>query len=214
MRAIRPPARRSLPLAGLIVALAAAGCSSTQSRPVLVPAMAALSATGDYGYSETALAPDLYEVTFVTPSLSAHGVPEADYGLIGERRRTRDLALWRAAQLALEQGYPALQVQSESRDLDVEIVDPPGPPPFVSAPLRTISGPPCRWNCGRPIGYWGDPYFNPIYDEWYRRAHSSGRASTTLTVKLLPHAVAGAQDAAATAERIHGFYRSSTFDVR
>ena len=191
----------------------AAGCSS-EPQPRLVPAMAALSATGDYGYSETALAPDLYEVTFVTPSLSAHGDPEQDYGLIGERRRVYDLALWRAAQLAVDGGYPAFRIESESRDVDVTVVEPPGPPPFVSAPLRTISGPPCRWDCGRPIGYWGDPYFNPIYDQWYRRAHSSGRAAATLTAKLLPAPAAGAHDAAATAERLRRAYASATFDIR
>jgi hypothetical protein len=214
MRAPVELPRRSLHIAALILALATAACSSTQTQPVLVPAMAALSATGDYGWSETALAPDRYEVTFVTPSLSAHGDAEADYGLIGERQRTHDLALWRAAQLAQEKGYPALQVETESHDIDVDIVDPPGPPPFVSAPLRTMSGPPCRWDCSRPIGYWGDPYFNPAYDNWYRRAHSSGRVTATLTVKLLPQRIAGAQDAAATAARMQGIYKSSTFDVR
>ncbi|MGE0118545.1 MAG: hypothetical protein AB7S71_12575 [Dongiaceae bacterium] len=202
-------ARRSLLGACLLLA---ASCAS--QPPPTVPAMAALSANGDYGYSETALAPDLYTVTYVTPSLSAHGDADQDYGLVGERQRTRDLALWRAAQLALERGYPALQLQSESADVDITIVDPPPGPPYVSAPLRTISGPPCRWDCGRPIGYWGDPYFNPIYDNWYRRAHSSGRVTASLTVKLLPGPAAGAQDAAATAERLRKTYASAAFDVR
>jgi hypothetical protein len=211
MRADRPALSRSL-LAAVLLAVAA--CSSTQHQPVLVPAMAALSATGDYGYSETELAPDRYEVSFVTPSLSAHGDPEDDYGLIGERQRTYDLALWRAAQLAQEKGYPALTVETESRDVAVDIVDPPGAPPYVSAPLRTMSGPPCRWDCGRPIGYWGDPYFNPVYDEWYRRGHSSGRVSARLTVKMLPAVVAGAEDAAQTDARLRAAYAGATFDVR
>ncbi len=204
--------RPSLLIAGIVLAVAGGGCASRPPPPV--PAMAALSATGDYGYSETALAPDLYAVTYVSPSLSAHGDPDQDYGLGGEKQRVHDLALWRAAELALEKGYPALQVQSESRDADLSIVEPPGPPPYVSAPLRTISGPPCRWNCGRPIGYWGDPYFNPIYDEWYRRAHSSGRVSAKLTVKMLPGVVDSAQDAARTAARLRAAYASATFDVR
>ena len=149
--------------------------------------MAALSATGDYGYSETALAPDLYAVTFVSPSLSAHGDPAQDYGLDGEKQRVAALARWRAAELALAQGYPAFQVESETRDADVHVEDPPAPPPYVSAPLRTtMSGTPCRWDCDRPIGYWGDPYFNPVYDEWYRRGHSSGRVTAKLTVRMLP----------------------------
>ncbi len=205
--------RPSLLLAGIVLAVAGGGCASRPPPPP-VPAMAALSANGDYGYSETALAPDLYAVTYVSPSLSAHGDPDQDYGLGGEKQRVHDLALWRAAELALEKGYPALRVESESRDADLSIVEPPAAPPYVSAPLRTISGPPCRWDCGRPIGYWGDPYFNPIYDNWYRRAHSSGRVSAKLTVKLLPGVVDGAQDAAQTAARLRAAYASATFDVR
>lgn len=209
MRLNPPIARRSLLGACLLLA---AGCADPP--PPTVPAMAALSANGDYGYSETALAPDLYTVAYVSPSLSAHGDPGQEYGLGGEKQRARDLALWRAAQLALAKGYPAFQVQSESADLDITVVDPPPGPPYVSAPLRTMSGPPCRWDCSRPLGYWGDPYFNPVYDDWYRRAHSSGRAAASLTVKLLPAPAAGAQDAAATAERLRKAYASAAFDVR
>ena len=200
-------------IAGVILAVALAACAS-KPPPPLVPAMVPISANGDYGYSESALAPDVYAVTFVSPSLSAHGDPEQDYGLDGEKKRVAALALWRAAQLALEQGYPAFQVQSETSDADVTVVDPPGPPPYVLAPMRTMSGPPCRWDCDRPIGYWGDPYFNPVYDNWYRRGHSSGRVTAKLTVKMLPAAVAGAEDAAQTAERLRAAYAAATFDVR
>jgi hypothetical protein len=189
-----------------------AGCA--EAPPPTVPVIAALSATGDYGHSEEVLAPDRYTVAYVTPSLSAHGDPEHDYGLAPERQRARDLALLRAAELALERGYPAFRVESESRDLELDIVDPPGPPPFVTAAMRTMSGPPCRWNCDNPIGYWGDPYFNPAYDNWYRRAHSSGRAAATLTVTLLPHHAPGAEDAASTAARLRQVYAQSLFDIR
>jgi len=205
--------RPSLLIAGIVLAVAVGGCASRPPPPPL-PAMAALSATGDYGYSETALAPDLYAVTYVSPSLSAHGDPDRDYGLDGQKQRVAALALWRAAQLALEQGYPAFQVESESRDVNVSVEDPPAPPPYVSAPLRTTSGSPCRWDCDRPIGYWGDPYFNPVYDDWYRRGHSSGRVTAKLTVKLLPGVVDGAQDAAQTADRLRAAYAAATFDVR
>ena len=200
-------------IAGVILAVALAACAS-KAPPPLVPAMVPISANGDYGYSESALAPDVYAVTFVSPSLSAHGDPEQDYGLDGEKKRVAALARWRAAQLALEQGYPAFQVQSETSDADVTVVDPPGPPPYVLAPMRTMSGPPCRWDCDRPIGYWGDPYFNPVYDNWYRRGHSSGRVTAKLTVKMLPGVVAGAEDAAQTAERLRAAYAAATFDVR
>lgn len=196
----------------LALVLAAGGCAGKQPPP-LVPAMVPLSANGDYGYSETALAPDLYTITFVTPSLSAPGDPDQDYGLAGQKQQVSALATWRAAQLALEKGYPAFQVQSESRDVNVSVEEPPSYPPYVSAPLRTMQGSPCRWDCDRPIGYWGDPYNNPAYDNWYRRGHTSGRVVVNLTVKLLPAANAGALDAVQTAERLRTAYAAATFDV-
>ena len=202
---------RLLPIAGIL--LAVAGCAG-KAPPPLVPAMVPISANGDYGYAETALGPDLYAVTFVSPSLSAHGDPGQSYGLDGEKHRVAALARWRAAQLAQEKGYAAFRVENETADVDVTVVDPPAPPPYVSAPLRTTSGPPCRWDCDRPIGYWGDPYFNPVYDEWYRRGHSSGRVTARLTVTLLPSVVAGTEDAAQTAERLRAAYSAATFDVR
>jgi hypothetical protein len=200
-------------IAGVILATAVAACAGDRPPPT-VPAMVPLSANGDYGYAESALAPDLYAVTFVSPSLSAHGDPHRDYGLDGEKKRVAALARWRAAQLAQEKGYSAFRVETETSDADITVVNPPDPPPYVLAPLRTTSGPPCRWDCDRPIGYWGDPYFNPAYDRWYRRAHSSGRVTATLTVTFLPSRTVGAQDAAATAARLQGIYKSSTFDVR
>jgi hypothetical protein len=204
-------ATRSLLIASILLAVAA--CAGKQPPP-LVPAMVPFSANGDYGYSESALAPDLYAVTFVSPSLSAHGDPAQDYGLDGEKKRVATLARWRAAQLALERGYAAFRVETETSDADVTVVNPPDPPPYVSAPLRTMSGPPCRWDCDRPIGYWGDPYFNPVYDEWYRRGHTSGRVTAQLTVRMLATATAGAEDAAQTAERLRAAYGAATFDVR
>lgn len=209
---MRPRFRTARPLliASLLIV---AGCAA--KPPPTVPAMAALGVTGDYGYSETALAPDLYTVAFVSPSLSAHGDPAQGYGLDGEKQRVAALARWRAAQLAQEKGYAAFRVENESRDADVHVENPPGPPPYVSAPMRTtMSGTPCRWDCDRPIGYWGDPYFNPVYDEWYRRGHSSGRVTATLTVRMLPALVPGAEDAAQTEARLRAAYAAAVFDVR
>lgn len=211
---MRPNLRTARLLLAATIFLAVAGCAGKKPPP-LVAAMVAFSATGDYGYAETALAPDLYAVTFVSPSLSAHGDPGQGYGLDGEKNRVAALAHWRAAQLAQEKGYAAFRVEDETRDADVYVEDPPAPPPYVSAPLRTtMSGTPCRWDCDRPIGYWGDPYFNPVYDEWYRRGHSSGRVTARLTVRLLPAVIDGAEDAAQTAARLQAAYGSATFDVR
>ena len=207
-RAVRM-APRWMTGACVVLALAAGGC--TPPPPPPLPAMTALSANGDFGYSETALAPDLYTVVYRSPPLAAPGGPDTDYGLGSQKQRVYDLALWRAAQLAIEKGYPAFRVENASRDVKVALQAPLPGPPYLSAPLRTTSGPPCRWDCDRPIGYWGDPYFNPIYDQWYTRSHSSGRVSATLTVKMLSAPVDGALDAAPTAARLQAAYASATF---
>src|SRR5262245_52211280 len=99
----------------LVLALLAATLAGCATRQPPVAAMVAQSVTGDYGYSEKALAPDRYEVTFVSPQLRATRDPDQNHGLESERQRVYDLALWRAAQLAMEKGYLAFKVEQESR---------------------------------------------------------------------------------------------------
>src|SRR5262249_32886199 len=136
---------------------------------------------------------------------------DTDYGLGSQKQRVYDLALWHAAQLALDKGYPAFRVENASRDVHVALQEPPPAPPYLPAPLRTASGPPCRWDCDRPLGYWGDPYSNPVDAQWYPRSHSSGRVTATLTVRMLPAPANGALDSRPTAERLQAAYASATF---
>ncbi|HTO85152.1 MAG TPA: hypothetical protein VMQ73_23235 [Methylomirabilota bacterium] len=208
-QSISARARRGLTAGGILLAVAVGACANPP--PPALPAMVARSAGGDYGYAETAQGADLYTVTYVTPSLPAPGDPDNDYGLAGQKQRAYSLALWRAAQLAVEKGYPAFRVEHESRDVNVIRTPPVAPPPYLTTPLRTSLGPPCRWDCGNPIGYWDDSYFNPRYDEWYIRSHASGRAVATLTVKMLPAMADGAQDAAETEKQLRATYATATF---
>src|SRR5262249_14885325 len=110
-----------------------------------------------------------------------------------------------------EKGYPAFRVENESRDVNVALTPPAAPPPYLTTPLRTSLGPPCRWDCGNPIGYWDDSYFNPRYDEWYIRSHAAGRVVATLAVKMLPTMADGAQDAAETEKQLRATYGAATF---
>jgi len=208
-RSTSAKARRRLTAGCILLAVALGACANPP--PPALPAMVARSANGDYGYAETAGGPDLYTVTYVTPSLPAPGDPANDYGLGGQKQRAYSLALWRAAQLAIEKGYPAFRVENESRDVNVTLTPPAAPPPYLTTPLRTALGPPCRWDCGNPIGYWDDSYFNPRYDEWYIRSRASGRVVATLTVRLLPTMADGAQDAAATEKQLRATYAAATF---
>jgi hypothetical protein len=200
---------RMLLLAVVVAAGAtAAGCTSERQPPVA--AMVAHSATGDYGYAEEMLAADLYKVAYVSPRLRATG--DDDHGLAAEKQRVYELALWRAAQLAKEKGYPAFAVQQESRDVDVTVRRDPVYP--VAPPVPYFFGRNC-WRCGWPYGYGYWPYGWPYgYGPAYYRTQASGRIKAELTVKMLASPEPEAFDTAATEERLRRSLASASFSPR
>jgi hypothetical protein len=193
-------ARRWLTVAAVVL-LGALASACTQSRRPPVAAMVPQSTNGVFGYSDKMVAPDLYEVTYVSPRLRATQDPDDAHGLAGEKQRVYDLALWRAAQLAQEKKFPAFQVQQESRDVDVTVrrdaVYPAYPPPLLFG---------CGWHCNGPFGYW--PYY---YDYPTYRTRAAGRVIVNLTVKMLAQATPDSLDTAATIERLRKAYSSATF---
>jgi hypothetical protein len=197
---------RSCVAVGSVLLLALSGCETPP--PPAVAAMVARSTNGDFGYAEKSLAPDLYVVTYVSPRLRATPEPADDHALSGEKQRVYDLALWRAAQLALEKGYPDFQVQQESRDLDVTV--PTAPLAYAPAPLF-IGG--CRWDCDWPFGFWPYSYYDPYYADQYSRARTIGRITVNLTVKMLSKPAEGAVDAAVTEARLRKAYASASFSM-
>lgn len=195
-------AHRKLLLVGFaLMTTALSGCA-TRTPPVA--AMVPQSATGDYGYSEDMLAPDLYRVTFVSPRLRATQDSGNAHGLAAEKQRVYELALWRASQLAKEKGYPAFLVQQESRDVDVTVRRDPVYPAY---PGPYFFGGYCRWRCGWPYGYGYGPY---DYGYDYRTS-AAGRISVDLTVKMLPTRTPDSFDTAATEERLRKAHGSTTF---
>ncbi len=198
MRNLRSFTRRSAVIGSVIVlGMLTGACANNRKPPVA--AMVPQSTNGVFGYADKMLAPDLYEVTYVSPQLRAIQDADTAHGLAGEKQRVYDLALWRAAQLAQENKFPAFQVQHESRDVDVTVRRDPVyyPPPLFFGP--------CRWDCGWP-GYW--PYYP--YDYSYRTS-AAGRITVNLTVKMLAKATADSLDTAATIERLRKAYASATF---
>jgi len=198
-----PFMRRWIAIAG-VIALGALTSACAENRKPAVAAMVPQSTNGVFGYSDRMLAPDLYEVTYVSPRLRATKSPDDAHGLVGEKQRVYDLALWRAAQLAQEKKFPAFQVQHESRDVDVTVrrdpVYPVYPPPF-------FWGHRC-WDCDWPFGYWPYYYGYPTY-----RTSAAGRITVNLTVKMLAEATADSLDTAATIERLRKAYGSASFSL-
>ena len=192
--------RRWAAIAGVVL-LGALTAACTENRRPPVAAMVPLSTNGVFGYSDRMVAPDVYEVTYVSPGLRATPGADDAHGLAGEKQRVYDLALWRAAQLAQEQKFPAFLVQHESRDVDVTVRHDPvyyPPPPLFFGP--------CRWDCGWP-GYWPYPY------DYTYRTRAAGTITVNLTVKMLATATADSLDTAATIDHLRKAYASATFSM-
>jgi hypothetical protein len=159
-------------LAAAFLATLVAACAAPPPKPAMVP----LGQTGDFGYSERDVGTDRIEVTYTGSNVrvsSSQG--KEDSRLVAERAKTRDLAIWRAAQIADQRGMAAMKIESEARDTDVQVTRDYG---YGYAPYY-----PYRY---RRYGYWGRPswfYDDPFYYQPVRRAY--GQAVTTLTVQLL-----------------------------
>ena len=155
--------RRWAAIVGAIV-LGAATTACTEHRRPPVAAMVPQSTNGLFGYSDKIVAPDVYEVTYVSPGLRATQDADDAHGLC--RREAARSMIWRC-------GAPPSWRRSKSSSL-------PGPGTRAATSTsrcatipsttrrRSLCGP-CRWDCGWP-GYW--PYYP--YDYSYRT--SGGRA--------------------------------------
>src|SRR5262245_3731262 len=111
----RMPHHRSVVVLAL---LAVAACSAATPRPAMVQQ----SDEVRYGYSDRELSDGRFEVIYETPVLrtSASTLSRED-DIEAEKKRAYDLALWRAAQIALERGYDRILVDQSHSDAEVEI---------------------------------------------------------------------------------------------
>jgi hypothetical protein len=195
MSAVRPNLAKGAMLA---VVLAVAACA-----PAHVPqsAMRPRTADGDFGYSEVRVAGDRYSVTYATPFLRLSLDSSARAAAIEkEKLKAYDLALWRAAQLVLEAGYPGFEVTRDRRNADVTLRDVPdgwgwGPWPYGRYD-------PYRYRDPWPYS----PYYGPPVGG-YRTV--GGRVTVTLDIQALASTGgASALDARATADRLSKAYGS------
>ena len=109
-------------LGGYLLAVAmVAGCAAGAPYPLYSPQEIA----GSYGFGEQRLNRDHYKVTYLAPartiySYDDHGRKQASASQLA---LAYDMALWRAAELALANGYPALAVSHRTNDVRLDVRD-------------------------------------------------------------------------------------------
>ncbi len=175
--------------------LVAAACTPLAPPPPAPPYMTAFAANGlGYGYAEEKLGPDLWRITY-------HGPPQR-LSLDPAFRRAElerasegaaDLALWRAAQLALAERRRALVVVD--RKFDRETVERPGY--FAADPLWPYPDYGFRYRYGIP---------GPIASREFVPADATGRVRAVLTVRFANRAEAASLDPAATDRRLSAIW--------
>jgi len=170
------PASRTLrPITAAILMVLLCACATREP----LPAMVAKSEAGSYGYSDSKLADSRYEVFYESPSFSVPvaGSERQDV-LERERQRAFDFTLWHAAEIAKENGYGAVSVEQDRRDVDISVrTEPSHLWPGFYRPYY-----PYHYRY-RPWMLYDDDCCWPGYVRYQRWA--SARVTVTLTVELL-----------------------------
>lgn len=116
----RPHGLAILPSVLAILAVVAAGC--TVIAPPKKPLMSPLSEARTFGYSERSLAADQIEVTYLAPARDVSLSREARASEIAMARvLAEDLAMWRAAQVAIARKARAFRVLNRRSDANLEL---------------------------------------------------------------------------------------------
>lgn len=175
----------------LVLALVTAGCATERNlQQLYVP----LGTGSGFGYSEQPAGGQRYVITYDAPIRTAftfntaEGRRDAD----AEIARSYDLALMRAAEIALANNAPAFRVSNRTNDIDVRNHPTYRGPFWYSGYRRT-------W--GYPYGGW--PYYYGAYPD---DSYATLTARVTLSVDLLAAMEPGAFDAARTQTEIRNRY--------
>jgi len=176
-------------------ALALAACVQALHLPLYTP----LESTGSYGYAERQLAERRFQVSYDAPVVATYAYPGGQRQQEVEEKVAvaYDLALWRAAELALAAGYPALTVTERDRDVRVEVFGDP-----YASPFYPFYYPPF------PFTHHGPRYGllpHPFYPGYYE-PYAELIVGVTITVEFLDSVAPGALDAGATLDRLRGQY--------
>ena len=173
----------------VILALLTVGCATERSlQQLYVP----LGTGSGFGYTEQPVGERRYKATYDAPIHTAFTFngPEGRRDADAELARAYDLALLRAAEIALANGAPAFRVVDRTNDVDVR-----NHPAYFGGPWW-----PYGWHRA-----WAYPYGGP-YGPYRDDNYASLSARVTLTVELLPALEPGAFDAARTQVEIRNRY--------
>ncbi len=186
----------------VLALFAVAACTPAAPRPAMVQQTDAVR----YGYTDRELAGGQFEVVYKTPVLrTSASTLTRDDDIEAEKKRAYDLALWRAAQIAIERGYERIIVETSHSDAEVE----------VDENLYPGYGTGSYGGYGYYGGGWPDPYayrYSPFfYAPPYYRSFAYMQVTVTLTVSEADPANAKALDAQATAARLSTQYANSSF---
>jgi len=153
------------------------GCAAVEPRPAMAP----FGANGEFGYSERDLGDDLREIDYVgAPIAVSSASPGSDSRVAPEQEKVRDLALWRAAEVASSGGFVGFRVEQETRDNDFIVTEELVPRPMWY-PMWGYYGP-----------YYRSPWwFGDGYDTFDTRRRARLRAKITLRIKLLHEPLPG-----------------------
>lgn len=171
-----------------------------------------------FGYSETSLGPDRVEVRYATPEIDLPVDEERrSVALMEQKQKAFDLALWRAAQIALADGYAYLKVEQDTRDADVSVSQENVPTATGQYSVYGPGGmlyPGWAYQPGPRFGRPGIATPFILYDDpfSYRvRLQVTGRIIAKLTVALAKAPKADTLDAKATADRLAKQYAGATY---
>lgn len=165
-----------------------------------------------YGYSENDLGDGRFEVSYVTPALRTRGYDQPHKADIeAEKTLAYELALWRAAQVAVERGYESFIVEESNRDADLSVrYDPYYPSGYWSTWPHGSRHPQTGWpyhNYG-PYPYY--PYRSGAYGP-FDRPSSSLRLTVRLAIREAVPGETGALDSIATAARLASQHGNTTY---
>ena len=187
--------RSSRALVAVVAAALLSGCVIAPPAPPPPPLMSPYPAAGyGFGYAEERIGPDLVRVVYHGPVRPLDPAGPVRGPLLDRAAgEAADLALWRAAQIALAEGKPAFAVVE--RRADTETLRRPGGWAYDPWwPDACYPAYPPYWGCRS----WPPAYVPPTAD---------ARARATLTVRLENRVTARNVDAAATIRRLERTYR-------